>query len=319
MKIGVYPYTLLKTFFPGESFEDSLPGEEESVLWAAAGSGDGVWCTLADGRRWGSLSTLILVDEAPRSQYDGILDHLREGHRLPSPAACIALTGRHFHGQRNRSWAAPRGNLHLTVHFAPNQPVKKIGHGFTLLPAIACIRAIRRLSGGIVDLGIKWVNDIVVGDRKVGGFLAATQTQDGVIRNAVIGLGINIDTAPSVEPTPFVPEVTCLRDLDPAFCLTLLLPPLLQELHGLYGILLKDGFQPLMDAYREYAVVVGRSVRIWPETAESSLEGIRRMSPLARGVVSAIHDDLSLILEGDSEPVTRGRLAFEEICHRWGI
>jgi biotin-[acetyl-CoA-carboxylase] ligase BirA-like protein len=312
MKIGVHPYRLVKTFFPGESLEDILPGEEETSLWSAAGSGQGAWYGLAEERRWGPWSVLVIVDEAPQSQYDRIFDRLREGHCLPSPSACVALTGRHFHGQRNRSWAAPRGNLYLTVHLAPNRLVKKIGHGFTLLPAVACVRTIRRLSGGSVNAGIKWVNDIVVGDGKVGGFIAATQIQDGMIRDAVIGLGINIDIAPPVEPTPFVPAVTCLRDHHPGFRLATLLPSLLQELHCLYGVLIDQGGQPLMDAYREYATVVGRSVRIWPETADGSPEGIGTIPPLARGVVSAINDDLSLFLDGRSEPIFRGRLAFEE-------
>jgi len=321
MNIGITSPLSLEAFFPtGDPRPRISPGADESSLWSAAGGGsEGGWYRLPDDLRWGSWSTLLFVDEAPFSQYDGLIAHLRKGLRLPDRSACIALTGRDFHGQRNRPWAARRGNLHLVVHFSPHRPAAEISHGFTLLPAVACIRAIRKLSGGAVPAGIKWVNDIVVENRKVGGFLAFTQIQNGIIRDVVLGIGINIASAPNIEPTPFVPAVGCLRKFYPAFNLSALLPSLLRELHDLYKILLTGGFMPLMEAYREYAVVVGRRVRIWPETGESSADHLRGIPPFARGVVKGIADDLSLILEGRPEPITRGRLAGEEACRSLGL
>ena len=320
MIIGISSPLTPEVFFPGEdSWPQISPGQALSSLWSAAGNGDVVWYVRPDDRRWGSWSTLLLVDDVPCSQFDGMVDHLRRGGALPDRTACIALSGLGFHGQRNRSWSVRRGNLHLVAHFAPQRPAKEIGHGFTLLPAVAAIRAIRRLGGGLVDAGVKWVNDIVVDGRKVGGLLASTQTQDGIVRDAVLGLGINIDSVPEVAATPFVPLVGCLRDLDPACRLPTLLPVLLRELLGLYDRLLGEGFVPLLEAYREYAVVIGRPVRVWPETEAGSADQLRGVPPLARGVVRAIADDLSLIIEGHPEPVNRGRLAGEEACRQFGL
>jgi hypothetical protein len=76
---------------------------------------------------------------------------------------------------------------------------------------------------------------------------------------------------------------------------------------------------PLLQAYRAYAVVIGRPVRVWPETESSSADQLRSVSPLARGVVAAIADDLSLVIEGHPEPVTRGRLAEEDACRQYGL
>lgn len=321
MKIGITPPLNLAPFFPGGGSPMGIaPGAEMCALWSAAGGGaEGEWYRIPDDPRLGSWSTMLIVDEAPFSQYDGLIGHLRSGLPLPDRMACIALTGREFHGQRNRPWSARRGNLHLVVHFAPRRPVAMIGHGFTLLPAVACIRAIRNLSGGAIPAGIKWVNDIMVGNRKVGGFLAFTQIQAGIVEDVVLGMGLNIGSAPEVEPTPFVPAVGCLGELHATFTLHALLPALLKELHELYGVLLADGFLPLMQAYREYAAIVGRRVRIWPETEESSADRLRGVPPLARGVVTGIADDLSLLVEGHAEPISRGRLAEEEACRGLGL
>ena len=82
----------------------------------------------------------MIADEAPFSQFAGMIDPLRQGGTLPDRAACIALSGRGFHGQRNRAWPVWRGNLHLVVHFAPRRPLREIGQGFTPLPALRSLR-----------------------------------------------------------------------------------------------------------------------------------------------------------------------------------
>lgn len=320
MIVGIGSPLKPAVFFPGEDPCPRIsPGQVFSSLWSAVGSGDVIWYERPGDRQWGDWSALLLVDDVPFSQFDGMVGHLGQGGALPDRTACIALSGQGFHGQRNRPWSVGRGNLHLVVHFAPQRPAKAIGHGFTLLPAVAAIRAIRRLGGGRVDAGLKWVNDIVVDGRKVGGLLAKTQTQDGIVRDAVLGLGINIDSAPEVPATPFVPLVGCLRDLHPVYRLPALLPVLLQELLGLYERLLTEGYLPLLEAYREHAVVIGRPVRIWPEMESGSADRLRGVPPLAQGVVRAIADDLSLIIDGHPEPVSRGRLAGEEACRQFGL
>jgi len=320
MIIGISPSLTTEAFFPGEGpWPRISPKHEVSSLWSAAGNGDAFWYERPDDLLLGHWSILLILDDVPFSQFDGIVNHLRRGGVLPDRAACIALSGRRFHGQRSRAWCVGRGNLHLVVHFTPNRPLKKIGHGFTLLPAVAAVRAIRRLSDGVVNAGMKWVNDIVVDHHKVGGFLVSTQTKNGIVEDVVLGLGINIDAVPEVAATPFVPTVACLRDLHAGYSLATLLPVILSELQELYDSLLTDGFLPLMKVYREYAVIIGQTVRVWPETASVSVDELRKVSPLARGVVTAIADDLSLIIEGHPDPVTRGRLAEEDACRQFGL
>lgn len=320
MEIGASSSLNLEAVFPAEGpGRPILPDAVGSSLWAAAGGGPCQWYRRQDDPRWGSWTSLLLVDEAPYSQYDRLIEFLRKGGTLPDRVACVAQTGRGFHGQRGRPWSVLRGNLHLVVHLSPLGPAKEIGLGFTLLPAVACVRAIRRLSDGAITAGIKWVNDIVVEHCKVGGFLISTQTQGDIIRDVILGMGINVDAAPEVEPTPFVPAVGCLREFERDISVASLLPALLREIYDLYRLLLADGFRPLLREYRRYATIVGRPVRVWQDTEQGTVDQLRTIPPLARGVVAAIADDLSLIIEGRREPVSRGRLAEEVACLRFGL
>ena len=320
MNIGFSPAIRMEPFFPGEAPGPSItPKPEDLSLWAAAAGGAVLWQARSEGQRWGHWETLLLVDEAAWSQYDGVVDLIRKEGTLSDHAACVALTGAGFHGQRGRPWSVCPGNLHLVVHLSPNRSAGEIGHGFTLLPAVACVRAIRRLTGGAVAAGIKWINDVVVDRRKVGGFVVSTQIQGKIIRDAVLGIGINIGSVPEVEPTPFVPQVGCLGEFYQGIGLPSLLPALLREIDDLYGLLLREGFMPLLAEYRRHSVMIGRAVRIWQETAEGSAEYLRSVPPVAQGVVTAIADDLALILEGRRDPVTHGRVAEESACRQMGL
>jgi BirA family biotin operon repressor/biotin-[acetyl-CoA-carboxylase] ligase len=58
-----------------------------------------------------------------------------------------------------------------------------------------------------VRASLKWPNDILLGDRKLGGVLI--QTRLGEILTALVGIGINVYSAPSLEET----EAACLADV----------------------------------------------------------------------------------------------------------
>jgi biotin-[acetyl-CoA-carboxylase] ligase BirA-like protein len=298
----------------------ALPVPDRDV-WRTLGSTTEVWLreceSPPDVRFW---PRLFVIDAAESSQFDA-LKQLGGGKEQPEPLAAVALSGRRFHGHRGRPWAAVAGNLHLCVMMAPRCPAARIGLAMTILPVVATVEAIRHLSAGRVQPGIKWVNDILVDGRKVAGVLTATQTQGSRLDLVILGLGINVERAPSLPPTPFVPAVGCLRDIPDLRSVTLprLLWTVLAALASRYQALLRDGPDDLFAAYRRDSLIIGRRVRIWEETTGGDVEAGLMPAPLASGVVSDIRPDLSLTLAGRPDPVDKGRLALESACRELGL
>ncbi|MDF2485213.1 MAG: hypothetical protein K0R46_1381 [Herbinix sp.] len=64
----------------------------------------------------------------------------------------------------------------------------------TTASAVAVAEAIETIAG--IKAGIKWVNDIFVGDKKVCGILteASLNFESGSLEYAIVGIGINIET-----------------------------------------------------------------------------------------------------------------------------
>jgi biotin-[acetyl-CoA-carboxylase] ligase BirA-like protein len=283
-----------------------LPPSEQTIWGAAGGGPELTTADLADADPAGFWALAAVVRETPRSQYDALHEALGEGLRLPGPTACLALGGRGFHGQRGRAWQAEPDNLFLTAALAPRLPVERLVPALTMLPAVAVVDAICAAGGPGVAPGIKWVNDILIDGRKVGGVLAATHVRERLVESAVLGIGVNVARAPRLEPTPFVPEAGCLREAGVAVALGAFFLCVLACLARRYGELVDRGPGPLLEAYRARSLVVGRRVGLSEDGRAP--DGRPDPAPIVVGVVQSIEPDLSLRLEGRAEPVRHGRL-----------
>lgn len=111
----------------------------------------------------------------------------------------IADTQSAGRGRLGRSFCSPAGTgLYMSVllrpHFAPEKALS-----VTTLAAVAVCRAIERLSDRRAM--IKWVNDVYCDGKKVCGILTEAGVSGGVLRYAVLGIGINVN-----DPTGGFPE-----------------------------------------------------------------------------------------------------------------
>jgi biotin-[acetyl-CoA-carboxylase] ligase BirA-like protein len=255
-------------------------------------------------------STWFLVAHAPRSHYDILRRVLQDRDAPDGHLVCLALSGRKFRGQKARRWQTVRGNLHLSLALKTDLAAAACGLALTMLPAVAVVDALKDLSlapGPLPGLGIKWVNDILVGGRKLAGVLTWARSQEGRITACVLGLGLNVAVAPKVAPTPFTPGVTCLADhlRLPREGLRIVLEGVLTAVARRFEELAATGPGPLLEAYRASSLIMGREVEIHPD--------VQPAYPVRRGRVLAIGPDLSLTLDDGRAPVTDGRLALPPV------
>ncbi len=248
---------------------------------------------------------LFLVEVAERSHYDLLIELSRAGVHLPDRVLCLAGTSAHFHGFKGRAWSAPKGNTYLATNLRPTQPVEVPAAAFTVLAAVSAVDAIDAVPGLGNSARIKWVNDILIEDAKVGGVLAYTQSTAGSISGAVLGIGVNVETEPEIEPTPFVPRATALVSVVSSttdctqqsyfFALT-------AALDANYRDLIAGGYGALLQRYRDRSSVIGRHVTLCSEEPGSESE------VLAQGHVSGIGYGMELMIDGYDRPFTKGRL-----------
>ena len=120
----------------------------------------------------------------------------------PHGTAAIADCQTLGRGRMGRSFQSPGGcGIYLSVLLRPNCPPQDLMH-LTCAAAEAMCDAVETTTG--LRPGIKWTNDLVVGNRKIAGILTENGLNaQGLVDYAIIGTGINC----SQQPEDFPPEL----------------------------------------------------------------------------------------------------------------
>ena len=112
----------------------------------------------------------------------------------PVPEGTVIMAERQYagRGQHQNTWhAQPGKNLTFSLLLKPSFIAPLQQFDLTRAISLGVYDALYPLLGEA--LKIKWPNDIYFADRKLGGMLIENMIQGGQIRNAVIGIGLNIN------------------------------------------------------------------------------------------------------------------------------
>ena len=101
-------------------------------------------------------------------------------------------------GRRGRSFfSPPDSGIYMSLLFRPDEKKPSDILKLTSYAAVAVSCAVTDVCG--VKTGIKWVNDIYIGDKKICGILAEAVTdKSGTIGTVVAGIGINVYEPPVI-------------------------------------------------------------------------------------------------------------------------
>lgn len=90
------------------------------------------------------------------------------------------------------------------------QPAIDTAEMLTVISALAVCEAINTVTG--VSPDIKWVNDILVGGKKVCGILTEGSYENGRLKYAIVGIGVNISPPSGGYPTELVEIAGAISD-----------------------------------------------------------------------------------------------------------
>ena len=162
--------------------------------------------------------------------------------------------------------------------------------------AVAMCRAVETVCG--MRPGIKWVNDLWMGGKKVGGILVqADPAGDGkTIRQIRVGIGINVLERPEDFPEELREVATSLySETGKKISREELAAAMIRELDALLARW-PEGQEEDLAAYQKNSVLLGRSVSVIHGTQQQSADAI------------AIRDDFSLLVRyaDGREEILRG-------------
>ena len=175
----------------------------------------------------------------------------------PDGTAVIAEAQSAGRGRLGRSWSSPKHkgiycSLVLRPEIPPGQaPV------LALLAAVAVCEAVENVSG--VRCGIKWPNDILLHNRKLGGILTELRAELDRTSYCVIGIGLNVNNAAD----ELVAGAVSLKEAAGGPVeRAALLREIFSRAEAHYSVFLKKGGGRVLDEWRGRSVTLGSRVKV---------------------------------------------------------
>jgi len=164
-------------------------------------------------------------------------------------------------GRLGRHWFSPPfRNLYLSVILRPKMPPHQAPL-ITLMAAVATAEAIEKTSG--LHPMMKWPNDLLMKGRKLAGLLNEIHSETDRIHFVILGIGVNLNTDERTFSKEIRTFATSLkRETGKTVSRKIFLQHLLQALEKWYDVLHRQGGSPILQAWRNWAQVGGKQVRI---------------------------------------------------------
>ena len=121
---------------------------------------------------------------------------------VPAPTAFLAHRQSGGRGRGDHRWESPAGHGVYASLLLPAVPARRLG-ALPLLAGLGLVEGLRPLVGAVVHL--RWPNDLLIGERKLGGVLIESASVAGGDATVVVGFGINYLAVP-VEGSTSIAE-----------------------------------------------------------------------------------------------------------------
>jgi len=195
-------------------------------------------------------------------------------------------------GRFGRNWISPpRVNLYFTVLFEPFFSPKEASI-LTLMAAVAVVSAIRDYVG--LNAVIKWPNDILIRDKKVGGILTEMKSDLDRVNFVAVGIGINVNMPLSKFPKDVRSFASSLKEeKGKSVDRVELLGVILAKLEYWYKSLLKGKRKALLNEWLNLNSTTGNRVKVKSHNRTIS------------GVAEGVGDDGELVLRLSSGAVEK--------------
>ncbi len=175
-------------------------------------------------------------------------------------------------GRRGRTWVSPFAeNLYYSLVLRIDGGMRQL-EGLSLVVGLAVMQALREL--GIAKAGLKWPNDVLVGQQKIAGILLELVGDPADVCHVVLGIGINVN----MQATDAVDQQWTSMRLETGKAvdrnqLVALLNQRLQEYLALHR---DQGFGPIQEQWE--------ANHLWQGKAVSLIAGVKQVDGVVMGI-----------------------------------
>lgn len=203
--------------------------------------------------------------------------HLLRQSTQPRMQVLLAERQHAGRGRRGREWVSPlAAHVYLSLQRRFEGGIAALA-GLSIAVGVAVAESLR--ASGFAMVGLKWPNDLVVKDRKLGGILIEFGGEEGGVTRAVIGVGINVNMPASAAERIEQPWID-LRQLGASTpSRNALASALIAALADALDTFVAAGLAPFLPRWRALDALRGREIEV--------IFGDRRIRGVAAGIADS--------------------------------
>ena len=214
-------------------------------------------------------------------------------------------------GRLGRSFFSPPGvGIYCSLILRPRCSPER-AHEQIFAAAVAVARCASECLGSSEVVELKWPNDVLLSGRKTSGINLSVQLDGNSVAAAVLGVGVNVNTAREDFPQELRAIATSLAaELGKPLDRAAFAERLLEELEAQLDTLRAQGFTPILERWREFFRMRGKRVRVASGIGPGGVAGgLGAGAVIAEGSVIGVDSEGALLLQtptGEIERIVAG-------------
>ncbi|MGB0850460.1 MAG: biotin--[acetyl-CoA-carboxylase] ligase [Bacteroidia bacterium] len=112
-------------------------------------------------------------------------------HGIAAPYCVSAGIQSNGRGQRGNTWESePFANVTASFLVGGQNDIADLSR-LVNVAAVAVVNCLSKI--GVTNVAIKWPNDVYVNEKKIAGVLIENVVSQGMVKNSVVGIGLNVN------------------------------------------------------------------------------------------------------------------------------
>ncbi len=203
-------------------------------------------------------------------------------------------------GRLGREWTSPRNKgIWMSILLKPDQPPDRIPR-LTMVGAAAVCLALEIVEPSLgTKVQIKWPNDLLLGEKKVGGILTEMQVSGGKAQSVVLGIGLNVSLEEDDFPSELLMKATSLYlGTGRAYDREIIIAEILNSFEPLYQEFSGGSIAKSLTICRQRSAVIGRNVILVNKGIVEEAE-VLDLGPQGELVVKLAKGDIASVVSGE--------------------
>ncbi len=165
--------------------------------------------------------------------------------------------------RKHEGWVSPEGGIYLTMILRPDVTLLEASK-LTIVTGVAIAKTLH--DEFMIDVGIKWPNDILIGNKKICGILTEAVTDYDKVKAVLVGVGVDVNINESDIPDELENIATTVqKETNITFNRAEIMRSFFKVFENLYEEYKKDNFKYIISEWRRLSSTTGNRVKVYKD------------------------------------------------------